>query len=159
MPVDTWAARSGRRMLALMVTGLVVIGAGVWLYGTLDDTVRHRIAYGVTVPGQVRHVSRIPVGKSYQVARVTVAYPSPGPRREATLMSLVHSGHFQEGDTVTLYVDPVHPARVTTGDGFASEGWLMEVPVPLIGIGGLLVVCPLLVRARNAWRRRRAAAR
>jgi hypothetical protein len=155
MPFDSWAARAPRRMLAVMAVGLVVIAVGLWRYHSLDETVRQRVAHGVAVDGQVRDVSRLSVGRSYATQRVTVAYPAGGQQHEAVLMSLITSGSYAKGDPVVLYVDPTDPAKVTTADGFASEGWQMEVPVPVVGLGGILVVCPLLVWLRDRWRRHR----
>jgi hypothetical protein len=95
------------------------------------------------------------VRRSYATQRVTVTYPVGGQQHEAVLMSLVTSGHYAKGDRVVLYVDPADPAKVTTADGFAGEGWQMEVPVPVIGFGGLLIVGPLLPWLRDRWRSRR----
>jgi hypothetical protein len=154
LPVDRWIAASGRRTAIAVLVGVFVLAGGLVWWRQWDATVADRIAHGRPVAATVSGVDRVFAGRG-RAPRVAVAYTVDGVARSARLMAITATGRYAAGDRVTLYVDPADPAKVTTRDGFASEGYLSQGPVITVAVGAGLLLVLLVARVAHAMRVRR----
>ena len=145
--------RGARWVLATAVLALV---AGIAAHLALAARIDRRIAHGVGVPAQVTAIQRLPLGKTSQPQRLTVAYDRAGPRT-ARLVAALAEGDYRVGDRVTLLVDPADPGRVATADGFASEGLILLVPPATAFYGALALLIVAVRRGRWWWQHERRA--
>jgi hypothetical protein len=155
--LDVWIASSVRRTVVTLVTGVVVLGIGVlsWLY--IDARTSARVADGRPTEAQIVLVRWPKIGTIARVQEVTVSYSLDERQHEATLMAVFGDGTYREGQHVTVYADPDDPAKVATADGFASEGWGMQIPVYICTAGIIAILLGSVSRLIYLVRRRRAS--
>ncbi len=113
-PVSSW------RTYAVVLLLLACL-ADAGLYLTLRHRVHDRIATGRPLVAEVTVVRDLGVGRRPHQLLITVVYETAGPR-SAELTTPLEFGDYRAGEKVTVYVDPRHPGRAATADGFAGEG-------------------------------------
>jgi hypothetical protein len=121
--------------------GLVLLFAGLFLFWLLHHLVSDRVANGLPAQAIVTNVAHIQIGRQGDaLQRITVSYHVDGNAHTAALMALLDSGTHTRGQSLDVYVSRSNFKKVATRDGYASEGWLMQLPWLLTSIGGVMTI-------------------
>ncbi|QSB13759.1 DUF3592 domain-containing protein [Natronosporangium hydrolyticum] len=119
-----------------LLVGAALIGAGVATHLVMVNRVGDRQTMGVALAAEVVEVNSKRGFKS-----VTISYTYSGVAREVTLRKLFGDvSVYDLGDRVTAYIEPADPDKVALAEGFASEGWRTQLPLPLALVGVVLLI-------------------
>ncbi|MEV6519494.1 DUF3592 domain-containing protein [Micromonospora chalcea] len=144
------ASPFGRRELRLVlavVLGTLVVGGGMLLHVRLTTAIDERVLAGAETTGQVVHVERFKISRSFAATRLTVDYTFDGVRHRERFSSALDESEFHVGDVLDVRVDRTDPTRAATPDGYATEDLLLQAPTLLAGLGiGMIMVSLALLR-------------
>jgi hypothetical protein len=143
--------RARRRAQAILLVGLVLFTAFVVLadhFSTQSDWLRQS---GVQVLGRVQSVTD---DTRYSEGSAVVAYVAGARPLQEPVDLGANASNYHVGQTVTVYYDPRHPARMTINDESNQPGWTVMpmVFMLVLGVGGLAwgsVVLASLRRSRQ----------
>ncbi|MEU7573709.1 DUF3592 domain-containing protein [Micromonospora sp. NPDC049240] len=140
------ASTFGRRELRLVlavVLGTLLVGAGILLTVRLREAIDERVRVGAETTGEVVHVERFRITRSFSANRLTVDYTFDGVRYRERFSSELDESKFRVGESLDVRVDRTDPTRAATPDGYATEDLLLQVPTLLEVLGALMIVIPL----------------
>ncbi|MFD6607473.1 DUF3592 domain-containing protein [Micromonospora chalcea] len=144
------ASPFGRRELRLVlavVLGTLVVGGGMLLHVRLTTAIDERVLAGAETTGQVVHVQRFTITRSFAATRLTVDYTFDGVQHRKRFSSELDESEFHVGDVLDVRVDRTDPTRAATPDGYATEDLLLQAPTVLAGLGlGVIMISLALLR-------------
>ncbi|MEV0006272.1 DUF3592 domain-containing protein [Micromonospora sp. NPDC050980] len=136
----------GRREVKLVlwvVLGTLLVGGGMLLTVRLNEAIDERIRVGAETTGEVVHVGRFRISRSFSANRLTVDYTFDGVRYRERFSSELDESEFHVGDVLDVRVARTDPNRAATPDGYATEDLLLQVPTLLEGLGAIMIMISL----------------
>ncbi|MFI7071451.1 hypothetical protein O7600_24110 [Micromonospora sp. WMMA1998] len=136
----------GRREVKLVlwvVLGTLLVGAGILLTVRLREAIDERVRVGAETTGEVVHIERFRITRSFSANRLTVDYTFDGVRHRERFSSELDESEFRVGELLDVRVDRTDPTRAATPDGYATEDLLLQVPTLLEGLGIVVILISL----------------
>ncbi|MFJ1539096.1 DUF3592 domain-containing protein [Micromonospora chalcea] len=136
----------GRRevkLVLVVILGTLVVGGGMLLTARLNEAIDERVRVGTETTGQVVHVERFKISRSFAATRLTVDYTFEGVRYRERFSSELDESGFRVGELLDVRVDRTDPTRAATPDGYATEDLLLQAPTILEVLGALMIVISL----------------
>ena len=136
----------GRRevkLVLVVILGTLVVGGGMLLTARLNEAIDERVRVGAETTGQVVHVERLKISRSFAATRLTVDYTFEGVRYRERFSSELDESGFRVGELLDVRVDTTDPTRAATPDGYATEDLLLQAPTLLEVLGALMIVISL----------------
>ena len=131
------------KLVLAVVLGTLLIGVGMLLTVRLNEAIDERVRVGAETTGQVVHVERLKISRSFAATRLTVDYTFEGVRYRERFSSELDESGFRVGELLDVRVDTTDPTRAATPDGYATEDLLLQAPTLLEVLGALMIVISL----------------
>ncbi|MEU4591427.1 DUF3592 domain-containing protein [Micromonospora aurantiaca (nom. illeg.)] len=131
------------KLVLAVVLGTLLIGGGMLLTVRLNEAIDERVRVGAETTGEVVHVERFRITRSFSATRLTVDYTFDGVRYRERFSSELDESEFRVGELLDIRVDRTDPTRAATPDGYATEDLLLQAPTVLAGLGLVMIVISL----------------
>ncbi|MBQ1044609.1 hypothetical protein KBX35_12995 [Micromonospora sp. C32] len=131
------------KLVVVVILGTLLVGGGMLLTVRLNEAIDERVRVGAETTGQVVHVERFKISRSFAATRLTVDYTFEGVRYRERFSSELDESGFRVGELLDVRVDTTDPTRAATPDGYATEDLLLQAPTVLEVFGALMIVISL----------------
>ncbi|WP_439427884.1 DUF3592 domain-containing protein [Micromonospora sp. LA-10] len=131
------------KLVVVVILGTLLVGGGMLLTVRLNEAIDERVRVGAETTGQVVHVERFKISRSFAATRLTVDYTFEGVQYRERFSSELDESGFRVGELLDVRVDRTNPTRAATPDGYATEDLLLQAPTVLEVFGALMIVISL----------------
>ncbi|MEU8070590.1 DUF3592 domain-containing protein [Micromonospora sp. NPDC049151] len=131
------------KLVVVVILGTLLVGGGMLLTVRLNEAIDERVRVGAETTGQVVHVERFKISRSFAATRLTVDYTFEGVRYRERFSSELDESGFRVGELLDVRVDRTDLTRAATPDGYATEDLLLQAPTVLEVFGALMIVISL----------------